>query len=244
MWFPKGFQETPVQNFICMCFFQQTLKSTIAQLVKNLQCRRCRFDSWGGKIPWRRDRLPNSSYSGLENSMDCILHGVAKSWTRLSDFHFHLHVCPFSPSLPCWCSSGLCLHCSSSLRACTPSWHFFLRLWQSALPLTSLQRVPSTASAHWTPPLTCWIDRFKPELILFTPRPPSSLVVSLLVDGTANQEGWATNLDVSLSPPFSTCLQPIPESHLFLYQSVSHIFLLLFPGYCPAHWSPGHISPE
>ena len=23
--------------------------------------------------------------SGLENSMDCIVHGVAKSWTRLSD---------------------------------------------------------------------------------------------------------------------------------------------------------------
>ena len=22
--------------------------------------------------------------------MDCIAHGVAKSWTRLSDFHFHL----------------------------------------------------------------------------------------------------------------------------------------------------------
>ena len=29
-------------------------------------------------------------YSGLENSMDCIVHGVAKSCTRLSDFHFHL----------------------------------------------------------------------------------------------------------------------------------------------------------
>ena len=28
-------------------------------------------------------------YSGLENSMDCIVHGVAKSWTQLSDFHFH-----------------------------------------------------------------------------------------------------------------------------------------------------------
>ena len=27
-------------------------------------------------------------YSGLENSMDCIDHGVAKSWTQLSDFHF------------------------------------------------------------------------------------------------------------------------------------------------------------
>ena len=27
-------------------------------------------------------------YSGLENSMDCIVHGVAKSRTRLSDFTF------------------------------------------------------------------------------------------------------------------------------------------------------------
>ena len=28
-------------------------------------------------------------YSGLENFMDCIVHGVAKSGTWLSDFHFH-----------------------------------------------------------------------------------------------------------------------------------------------------------
>ena len=27
-------------------------------------------------------------YSGLENFMDCIVHGVAKSQTRLSDFYF------------------------------------------------------------------------------------------------------------------------------------------------------------
>ena len=27
--------------------------------------------------------------SGLENSMDYIIHGVAKSWTQLSDFHFN-----------------------------------------------------------------------------------------------------------------------------------------------------------
>ena len=27
-------------------------------------------------------------YSGLENPMDCIVHGVAKSQTQLSDFHF------------------------------------------------------------------------------------------------------------------------------------------------------------
>ena len=30
-------------------------------------------------------------YSGLENSMDCIVHGVAKSQTGLNDFHFHSH---------------------------------------------------------------------------------------------------------------------------------------------------------
>ena len=31
-------------------------------------------------------------YSGLENPTDCIMHGVAKSQTRLSDFHFHFQV--------------------------------------------------------------------------------------------------------------------------------------------------------
>ena len=45
------------------------------------------FDSWVRKIPWRRERLP-LQYSGLENAMDCIVLGAAKSWTRLSDFHF------------------------------------------------------------------------------------------------------------------------------------------------------------
>ena len=29
-------------------------------------------------------------YFGLENSLDCIVHGVPKSQTGLSDFHFHL----------------------------------------------------------------------------------------------------------------------------------------------------------
>ena len=28
-------------------------------------------------------------YSGLKNSMDCIVHGVTKCQTQLSDFHFH-----------------------------------------------------------------------------------------------------------------------------------------------------------
>ena len=31
-------------------------------------------------------------YSGLENSMDCSVHVVAKSQTQLSDFHFPFHM--------------------------------------------------------------------------------------------------------------------------------------------------------
>ena len=27
-------------------------------------------------------------YSGLENSMGCIVHGISKSWMQLSNFHF------------------------------------------------------------------------------------------------------------------------------------------------------------
>jgi len=29
-------------------------------------------------------------YSGLENPLDCVVHGVTKSQTQLSDFHFHI----------------------------------------------------------------------------------------------------------------------------------------------------------
>ena len=47
-----------------------------------------------GSIPGlgRSPREGNSyplQYSGLENSMDCIIQGVAKSQTGPRDFHFH-----------------------------------------------------------------------------------------------------------------------------------------------------------
>ena len=42
---------------------------------------------------WRRSPGEGIGYlfqcSGLENSMDCIVGGVAESQTQLSDFHFH-----------------------------------------------------------------------------------------------------------------------------------------------------------
>ena len=39
-----------------------------------------------GRSPGEGNGYP-LQYSGLENPMDCTIHGVAKSQTRLSDFH-------------------------------------------------------------------------------------------------------------------------------------------------------------
>ena len=61
----------------------------VPQLAKNLPTmwETC-FPSWVGKIPWRRKGYPLQC-SGLENSMDSIVHGVTKNQTLLDDFHFH-----------------------------------------------------------------------------------------------------------------------------------------------------------
>ena len=43
-----------------------------------------------GRSPGEGKGYPHQ-YSGLENSMDCIVHGVAKSGIQLRDFHYHLY---------------------------------------------------------------------------------------------------------------------------------------------------------
>ena len=63
--------------------------SLVAQLVKNLPTMQEDL----GSIPGLgRSSVEGKDYplqySGLENSMDCIVQGVAKSQTQLSDFHF------------------------------------------------------------------------------------------------------------------------------------------------------------
>ena len=50
-----------------------------------------------GRSPGERKGYP-FQYSGLENSMDCIVHGITKSRTWLSDFHFtSLHCVVLKP---------------------------------------------------------------------------------------------------------------------------------------------------
>ena len=62
--------------------------SLIAQLIKNLPAIQ---EAWVRSLGWD-DPLEKGTgyplqYSGLENSMVCIVHGVAKSQTQMSDFH-------------------------------------------------------------------------------------------------------------------------------------------------------------
>ena len=65
-----------------------TLASFVAQLVKSLLAM---WETWVrslglGRSPGERKGYP-LQYSGLEYSMDCIVHGVAKSQTQLRNFH-------------------------------------------------------------------------------------------------------------------------------------------------------------
>ena len=59
----------------------------------NIRDKRCGFDPWTGKIPWRRAWQP-TSVSCLKNPMDrgawwATVHGGAKSGTRWKQLSMH-----------------------------------------------------------------------------------------------------------------------------------------------------------
>ena len=130
--------------------------------------QRPRFNSWVGKIHWRRDRLltpvflgfPGGSagkesacnvgdlslipglgrspgkekgyplpYSGLENSVEFIVPGVAKSWTRLCSFQFSTKT--VSSLRTCRCVHQLCFmkHWVKSRHLSSLSSISFLSFW-------------------------------------------------------------------------------------------------------------------
>ena len=68
---------------------QYSWASLVAQLVKNPYAV---WETWvqslGCEDPPGEGKGCPLQYSGLANSMDCIVHGVAKSQTQLSNFHF------------------------------------------------------------------------------------------------------------------------------------------------------------
>ena len=61
---------------------QYSWASLVAQLLKNLPAM---WETWvqslGWEDPLEKRKVTPLQYSGLENSMDCTVHGVAKSQT-------------------------------------------------------------------------------------------------------------------------------------------------------------------
>ena len=86
--FTVGFSAPSCQ--LCIrCLIRVEWASLVAQLVKNPPAIVGDLGSIPGlgSSPGEGKEYP-LQYSGLESSMDCVVNGVTKSWTRLSDFHF------------------------------------------------------------------------------------------------------------------------------------------------------------
>ena len=82
-----GLGRSPGEGIV----FQYSWASLVAQLVKNQPAV---WETWVRSLGWEysleKGKATALQYYGLEDSMDCIVHGVAKSRTRLSDFCSHL----------------------------------------------------------------------------------------------------------------------------------------------------------
>ena len=63
----------------------------VVQLGKNLPAMR---ETWVPSLdlkePLEKGKATQSSILTWRIPKDCIVHGVSKSWTQLSDFHFHI----------------------------------------------------------------------------------------------------------------------------------------------------------
>ena len=81
-------------------------------------------------------------HSGLENSMDCIVHAVAKSQTRLSDFHFHFNII----ILHIFSACSWTFYVASSLICKIKGWIKILYLVGAVLSLINIHPKPNQIS--------------------------------------------------------------------------------------------------
>ena len=120
-----------------------------------------------GRSPGEGNGYP-LQYSGLENSMDCIVHGVAKSRTQLSDFHLHckpsigtekqrdfesLLVLPFNEAKMKWVAKEWPDQPSCNSHSRRSSW----TLWRGVLEFSKSCHTahPSSTHRHVNFPLSC-----------------------------------------------------------------------------------------
>ena len=90
-----AYQKNPPPPKFINQYIQQIWASMVAHVIKNLpEIQETRVQSLGQEDPLEKGMVTHSSISCLENSMDrkawwATVHGVAKSWTRLSNLHFY-----------------------------------------------------------------------------------------------------------------------------------------------------------
>ena len=100
-WINLPFTENRRSSAMIGSFYLKFLKN-ISYLLKRLPCGLAGKESACdvgdldsipglGRSPGEGKGYP-LQYSGLENFMNCIVHGVAKSRTGLNDFHFHFFI--------------------------------------------------------------------------------------------------------------------------------------------------------
>ena len=77
-------------------------------------------------------------YSGLENSMDWIVHGVAKSWMRLSHFHNWLKTSDECQKQDLSRDAKNAILTLGSTLTTTPLYDLLLLIWPFSLPCSSL----------------------------------------------------------------------------------------------------------
>ena len=72
---------------------QYSWASLVTQLGKNPSAM---WETWVRSLCWEdaleKGKATQLQYSGLENSMDCIVYAVSKSWTDRATFTFKLYI--------------------------------------------------------------------------------------------------------------------------------------------------------
>ena len=87
-WCPSKRQSKAGKGNVRMCFLEWSVWGQVGGSASKESA--CNVGDLGlipvlGRSPGEGNSYP-LQYSGVENSMDCIVHGVAKSWTRLATF--------------------------------------------------------------------------------------------------------------------------------------------------------------
>ena len=111
-------------------------------------------ETWVRSLGWEDplEKGKATQYSGLENSMGCIVQGVTKSQTRLGDFYFHFHLPLYfiKPSSP----QPFSIICFFSVTIQEEVWNL--------LPKTLVGNTFPKFTLHLPPSLQAWFGPLSP----------------------------------------------------------------------------------